>query len=51
MSESLYDRLGGEAAVNSAVDVFTGKCLTITGSIVFSTIPTWTGKSPNNVLS
>ena len=27
MTESLYDRLGGEAAVDSAVDIFYGKVL------------------------
>jgi hypothetical protein len=43
-SQTLYEKLGGEAAVNAAVDIFIAKCLGIIALTVFSTIPTWKNK-------
>ena len=44
---SLYQQLGGEAAVNAAVDIFYRKVLSDSESAIFLTTLTWRSRLPN----
>lgn len=50
MSETLYERIGGEPAVNAAVDIFYRKVLTDNRINRFLTTLIWKNKRPNKKL-